>query len=153
MKKVAYICFKTPAYSEVAALLKAIENAGVAFTHFGKKDPPSRNEKTPSQMAEDILQIKESNKWVFFRDSSLALEGTLMLAFDKRWTHSDLSFSLLDTFENLEKLKAIAVGINAYVCFAGNEGLGKDQLFELLHKAADCPSEILENIRLTSRST
>jgi len=150
MTAIAYLYLPTPPREDVAEIFKSILASGVSISHFGCNDPPRKWTGDVQAMARLVLEQPELNKYVFMRDKTNAIELTLELFYDPRWSHSTISLgpSLQQTVTSVAT--KLVTRLNPYLCIQGTSGAGKDQSWHLLHKRKDCPQDVVNRINFSA---
>ncbi|MBK6907585.1 MAG: hypothetical protein IPH08_11110 [Rhodocyclaceae bacterium] len=90
MTPIAYLYLPTPSPENVAEIFESILASGVSISHFGRNDPPKKWNGDTQAMARLVLEQPELNKCVFMRDKTNAIELTVELFYDPRWSHSTI---------------------------------------------------------------
>ncbi|MBK6907461.1 MAG: hypothetical protein IPH08_10390 [Rhodocyclaceae bacterium] len=150
MTPIAYLYLPTPSPENVAEIFESILASGVSISHFGRNDPPKKWNGDTQAMARLVLEQPELNKCVFVRDKTNAIELTVELFYDPRWSHSTISLGAsLQQAVTSVAAKLIA-RLNPYLCIQGTSAAGKDQSWHLLHKRKDCPQGVVNGINFST---
>jgi hypothetical protein len=150
MTAIAYLYLPTPPHDGVSEIFESILASGVSVSHFGRNDPPRKWNGDVQDMAQLVLEQPELNKYVFMRDKTNAIELTVELFYDSRWSYSTISLgpSLRQTVTSVAT--KLAARLNPYLCIEGTSSAGKDQSWHLLHKRKDCPKGVIDGITFVS---
>jgi hypothetical protein len=150
MTAIAYLYLPTPPREDVAEIFESILDSGVSISHFGRNDPPRIWNGDVQAMTQLVLEQSELNKYVFMRDKTNAIELSLELFYDPRWSYSTISLNAPSQQTVTSIAAKLVTRLNPYLCIQGTSGAGKEQSWHLLHKRQDCPQGIVNDIEFSA---
>ncbi len=95
-----------------------------------------------------ILEGQDSTNYTFFRVARHKIEGDFQIHNNPEWQHDTISVSSQNQGILLSLGKALATGVKHFIIFDGNIGQGKDQVFNLISLADECPVGIKDKIKI-----
>jgi hypothetical protein len=142
MPNVLYAYIAKPTTAQVGCFLRALEERGIAISHFGKSDPPRKFLGSVDKASGMVLRCAELTDYAFARDSAAKLHLGFQIHHDPRWTHSTVTASCPD-IEMLSLVAASALtAFDLFISVRGVIGCGKEQRWEILHTTERCPEDL-----------
>ena len=143
MTFVLYVYVPAVSGTEVRSLFQSLVSAGFSITHLGKKDPPK---KWSGTIEDAVTTILAGDDWTFMRDAKRDFEMTIEIHSDPRWKHSTISASLPEEALLRSLGQSIITQVRSFASILGQSGAGKDQKWQILQLADDCPKELRSKI-------
>jgi hypothetical protein len=144
---VVYAYIPNPTRERLLEFVEELERSGVAISHLGKTDPPRKWAGTPKSAIDRISAGTDRTNCTFLEAATNALSMTIELRNDGKWPNSTVSFSCAHR-EQIDSVNQIVLRTLApYLCIRGAQGLGKNQVWDVLYQSEDCPELLRRLIR------
>lgn len=149
MSHVLYAYIAKPTTAQMDGFFRALLERGFSLSHLGKSDPPRKF----CGSIEDALSLvffgTDVTDYTFARDAARKLDFDIQINHDPRWTHSTVSASCSDSI-TLAIVAEIAVGaFDSFITVQGVLGLGKDQVWNVVHVTEECPEDLRSRFAAT----
>ena len=143
---ILYVYVPALAVAEIRAMFQSLADTGHAVTHLGKNDPPKKWSGSREEATAMILAGTDLTLSTFVRDAKHRLDMTVEIHRDPRWQSSTISASMPEEVSLRILGEHLTAHIRSFAAILGRSGAGKDQRWQILHLADDCPSDLKAKI-------
>jgi hypothetical protein len=142
MSQLVYAYIAKPSLKQVSNFFLEIQGLGISITHLGKSDPPRKFRGGLEEAVSMVFEGTDLTNYTFVRDSAIKLDFDFQIRNDPRWSHSTLSASCSDNVVIKNISDSVAKSFDLFATIRGLSGGGKQQNWEVIYIAENCPSEL-----------